>query len=353
MENQFSPAEIDQIVCVARITAPGFTRDQYEALVTSQSQLANTGFYEAAWAVADIIREKGIDYSDAVDAIEKLLNQKTQLEGTISKLVKTISELKTEFHAASQSVQKIHKELRQTEESLKNVQTQRQQEEQALCAFRDNAVKEKECLTKNIEEYQKAADLTAVEIEEAGELKKEFNNGGYNLDLALNLCQEFGKSLEPRKQLAEELHRYGSLKNSLEIFIQESEASKNKLQTEINDLKVKGEQLTVSVSNLQAEYARQEVRLSQLNSEIMGKNGVISFYQRYRNLRELIDYLGGFNEVTFHHCTWCGSLFWILKRGNTPFSSYRCPWCSFLMVEPDETAYKAIQQPVGALRLLP
>jgi len=234
-----------------------------------------------------------------------------------------------------------------------NVRTQRQQEEQALNVFQNDLSKGKERLSKELEDCRKAAAGTVVEIAEAGKLKKEFQKRGYDLDLALNLCQEFSKTPEPRKQLAEELKKYGSLKNSLAVFNQESETRKNILGAEINDLEVKKEQLTVSVANLQTGYSQEVIQVAKLTAEITGKNNVMTFYRRYRNLRELIEYLGGFNEVTFHHCNWCGSLFWIIKRGGTPYSSFKCPWCSFTVVEPDGNAYLAAKQPISSLKLLP
>ena len=86
MAKQFLPDEIDQIVSVAKILAPDITREQYESLIKSQKQLEDEGFCEASRAVAHLQQEKGINYREAVNAIEKLLHQKARLEGTLSKL---------------------------------------------------------------------------------------------------------------------------------------------------------------------------------------------------------------------------------------------------------------------------
>ncbi len=84
------------------------------------------------------------------------------------------------------------------------------------------------------------------------------------------------------------------------------------------------------------ERAQHEALLSQLKAEIAEKGELVGFYHRYVHLQSLIEYLGTSNHLTFHHCMWCGALFWVLRTGSVPSSIYKCPWCSLALVEADK-----------------
>jgi len=128
----------------------------------------------------------------------------------------------------------------------------------------------------------------------------------------------------------------------------EGEEKKKTLQAEVSNLEGSRRQAEYILSQLRAEQSREESLLSQLQSQIAEKCDMVSFYHQHRHLQPLIEYLDNQGGITFHHCTICGALFWIVRPGASNMTAYKCPWCGNVFNEPDKTAYTITGQQPGA-----
>ena len=352
MEEQYTIEQIDLIVKEARITAPGFTLEQYQALVQSQEEFSKTGFCEASWAVTQLHQEKDILYEEVVAAIEELLQQKAQLESAVGKLEVERTQLQEANHQAQATLQQTRTEIRQIQKNLRIFKTQQQKAEEGLRTFHKDAKKEKERLHQELEGCQEQAKLTHAEIESARELKVEFQKHDFGLELALNLCTEFGKHENPREKLGENLRKVGSLHKYLVSLSEWEESQKKTFQSQIQSLEGNCHKLDSILSQQDAKCRDRESKLSQLNQQIHEKTDILSFYQFYQPLRAIIDYLGR-HSTGFYYCNWCGARYWMLNSGHTQRNQDVCLWCNMAKIEWDVKAYQALNQPPGVYKLLP
>lgn len=354
MNPEFSPEEINQIVRAARVWAPGFTQEQLQELVNSQHQLADSGFCKAAWGMLRLEQEKGIPCTEALDGYEQLLRDKAELETELASLREELIAQQDANREAREQCGQIKGAIEQAKEQLQAVQAERQREEKELVAFRMKAEREKQRVDRELEEYQRIANVAREEITGAGKLKDQLASRGFTIEFALDLCQEFVGHENAREELAKALKEHQTLTNYIVALNEWAEGRKKALQADIKELEGNRHQLEGVLSQLRAERGREETILSQLSAEIAENGEIVGFYHRYLLLQPLIEYLGSWVNVTFHHCNWCGALFWILCPGKFKISARKCPWCGLILVEPDRNAYAAIGQPPGtSLKLLP
>ncbi len=228
-------------------------------------------------------------------------------------------------------------------EQLRKVKHDMEREEKQLITYRKKAVIEKQCIDEEVVEYRRKADINEKEIAAAGQIKQEVAKYGFSLEVTLGLAQEFAGYGDAHEKLAEALKKHGKLTSYLAAIE--------------NEMKTFGEnrcQLEQILSRQAEERDQHKAVLSQLKAEIAEKGELVGFYHRFVHLRQLMEYVGTSNQLTFHHCLWCGSLFWILRPGNVLSSIYKCAWCGLTLVEADRNAYANVSQPPGTpIRLLP
>lgn len=343
MDFEFTAEELKDVIRAARVFSPGFSEEQLQGLVELEGRLADSGFLETLQGLLRLEKEKGRPCNQALDAYEELIQRNEELEGGVA-------DRKAELQALEACLKETEETYRQQLEAteharaeLAQVRDERGKEEKRLSAFKRKAMREKQRIDKEVAEHRRKAGVTDEEIVTAMEVKAEVARHGFTLELALGLVQEFAGYEDARQKLAEALEKHGRLTDHLAA-----------LEVESEKLERRRHHMEDTLSRLQAEQERQEGVLSQLKDEIAEKAGLVDFYHRYVHLRTLIDYLGQWSQVTFHHCTWCGALFWVLRPGNIPRSASRCPWCGLALVDADRNAYATVAQPVGAqLKLLP
>ncbi len=353
MEHEFSPEEIGQLVKAAQIVAPGLTPDEYQALVDSQEKLGASGFCDAVWAVIQLQQQKGFNCAEVLDAVEDLLRDKTKLEADITGLEKKQAQLADKNRQAEETHRQLKDAVTQTKKELAALKSEHQKEAEALNDFKEKARLEMERIDKDLEECRKEAGVTKEQVGVAGNLKAELDKGGFSLELALGLSQEFAGYADARDKLAEGLKKYRTFTAYLAAINQEGDARKKTLQAEINGMEGSRHQAEYVLSQLRGEQTRVDSLLSQLQSQIAEKSEMIGFYHRHWHLQPLIEYLDSQGGITFHHCIICGALFWIIRPGRTNLSMYKCPWCGNVLTEFDKTAYSITgQQPGMLVRLI-
>ena len=349
MEYEFSPDEISQLVKAAQIVAHGLTQEQYHSLIDSQEELGKSGFCETVWAVVRLQRQKGISCAEVLDAVEQLLREKVKLDADIANLEEKQTQFEDRNRQAEEAYRQLNERVAQARGELEAVESEHQKEKEALDDFKEKARLEKERIDKDLEECREKASVTKEEMAVAGNLKAELQKHGFSLELVLTLAQECAGYEDARDRLAEGLKRYRTFTAYLAAINQQGEARKKTLQNEINTLEGNRRQSDYILSRLRDEHSREESFLSQLKSEIAEKGDMVGFYYHYRHLQPLVEYLDSQGGVTFHHCTWCGALFWIIRAGKTNRGAFKCPWCGLVPVESDKTAYTITGQEPGAL----
>jgi predicted RNA-binding Zn-ribbon protein involved in translation (DUF1610 family) len=349
MEREFSPDEISQLVKAAQIMAPGLTQDEYQSLVDSQEKLGESGFCEAVWAVVRLQQQKGINCAEVLHAVEELLQDKARLEADIANLEKKQAQLEERNRQAEETHRQLNEAIKQAKAELVAIKSECQKEAKKLDDFNEEARLEMERIDKDLEKCQKKAGVTEEQVVIARNLKAELQKHGFSLELMLGLSQECAGYEDAREKLAEGLKKYKTFTSYLAAINQEGEDRKKALQAEISSLEGNRRQAEYILSQLRTEQGREENMLSQLQSEIAEKGDVVGFYRRHRHLQPLIEYLDNQGGITFHHCTICGALFWVVRPGATNMSGYRCPWCGNVLIEPDKKAYTITGQQPGAL----
>lgn len=343
MDREFSQEEITQIARAARVLAPGFSEEQLEALAGSQRQLADSGFIETSWGLVRLQKQRGAPLTQALDTYEQLLRDCAELEEKLARFQAKLQTLEDKTRQAEESYRQIEEATRQARKDQQKMKREREQEEKRLIAFIKKAEREKERISREIEESRRKADVTEEEIVAAGQLKAEVARCGFSIEFTLDLCQEFAGYENAREELARALGEHGALTRSNAALAEEQERGESEL------LRLQGEQDRVARNRTELEAI-----LSQLKAEISGNKEILEFYHRYLGLRPLMEYLGGWNSMTFHHCVWCGALF-LIAPGKTRFRGvFRCPWCGLGLTEYDRQAYATTGLPVGTpLKLLP
>ncbi len=337
MKPEFSPEEINQVFRAARVWAPGLSEDQLRSLVNSQHRLADSGFCETAWGVVRLEQEKGIHCAEVLDACEQLLTDRAQLEAEVAKLQEKLVAQQDKNQRAEEEYRQLKEATAQVKEELSKAQAERGRQEKKLSALRKKAEKEETRIDKEVADYRQRANVTEQDIVTAGRLKAEVESHGFTLNLALALSQEFAKCESPKDELAQALEQHGTLTKSNGALTERQQRVKSDLARE-----------EAKLEEIGASRQEEEVTLFQIRTEIANNRKILDFYHRYLHLQPLIEYLGGWPNVTFHHCSWCGAFFWILRPGNVRVTVYRCPWCGLALVDYDRRAYEAVGQPPGA-----
>jgi DNA repair exonuclease SbcCD ATPase subunit len=344
MSDEFTVDEIREAVTLARIYSQGYAEEQFRASVELVERLGESGYLEAVSGIAKLEKEKGVHFAEALDACERLVNDKAVLEQKLGDLEVKLEVTKRELTEAQGTLSKL-------KEAAEQAEAERQKEEAELAVVTKKAKREKGRIDKELEEYQQRANLTEQEVDMASRIKAEVDIHGLTLDLVLDLAQEFAGYEDSRGELAKGLEEYGSVGESiraLEADLSELQKSQNEKQTRVDSLEERRHQLESTISQLQADATYEEE--------------LRRFYRRYHGVSSLIDYLAAWNQVYFVRCN--NPLFALTgavsrSAGNAHFwmdkSPNRCPHCgsgSNLLVY-DEGPYQALGIPAGTpVRLL-
>lgn len=343
MLNEFTVEELKEVIRAARVFNPGFSEEQFQSLVELEKHVGDPVYLETVNGLRKLEGEKGISLSQALETHDRLLQENEELVKKNVAYRAKLEALEERLRTAEEKHQEVVDTIKDAMTQMKELRRDKEREESELAAFKKKAIEEKERIDEELAEYRQKADVTEADITAAEQIKAELTKHGFTLELALGVAGEFAGYTNARERLAEALKKYGKLTSYL--------AS---IETDIKTLGENRRHMEDDLSHLEKERGQHEIFLSQLKTEIAEKSDLVGFYHRYIHLRSLIEYLGSSNHLTFHHCVWCGALFWLLRPGNIPRNICKCPWCSLAFVEADRNAYAAVAQTPGApLKLLP
>jgi rubrerythrin len=280
--------------------------------------------------------------SQALETHGRLLHKNEELKRKLAAQNAELEAQRKHQETIQQRCQELTKTVQDAVAQVEKLRQQKENEEKALTALRRKVAREKTRITEELAEYRRKVDVTEAEIVAAGKVKAEVARHGFSLELALGIASEFAAYTDARERLAEALEKCGKLTSYLTT-----------LETNVKSLEDNQRDIESILSRLERERAQYEMLLSQLKAEISEKTDLVGFYHRYAHLQPLIEYLASSDYLTFHHCLWCGALFWVIRPGGMAASRYKCPWCGFALVEADRNAYAAVSQPLGTpLKLL-
>jgi len=343
MANEFTAEELKEVIRAARVFNPGFSEEQFQNLIELERHAGDPSYLEAVKGLQRLEKETGIPLSQALETHNRLLRESEGLGQKVAAHNAKLEALKGHLRAIEEKHQEVIKAIQDATAQLDELRREQAREEKGLAAFTKKAAREKQRIDEELAEYRHKADVTEAEIATAGQIKAEVTKHGLSLELALGMATEFAGYTNARERLAEALKKHGKLTSYLTA-----------LETEIKTLEDNQCHIEGILSRQGKEVEQHEALLSQLKAEIAEKSELVGFYHRYVQLRPLIEYLGSSDYLTFHHCLWCGALFWLLRRGNVATDIYKCPWCGLALVEADRNAYTAVSQPPGTpLKLLP
>lgn len=342
MMDEFTPEELKEVIRAARVFNPGFGEEQFQSLSELEAHVADSGYLETVSGLRKLEEEKGISLSQALETYDQLLRGNEKLKRKLAAQNAQLEALEERQRAIEERHREVVSAVRDTAAQLEKLRHEKENEEKGLAAFQKKAARERKRIDEELAEYREKADVTEAEVAIAGQIKQEVTRHGFALDLALGLAAEFAGYANARERLAEALKKHDKLTSHLA-----------ELETDINNLSENQRQMEGALSRLSKEQDEHQTVLSQLKAEIAEKGELVGFYHRYIHLRPLIEYLGNSDHLTFHHCLWCGALFWVLRPGNVATSIYKCPWCGLTFIEADKNAYAAVAQLPGTpLKLL-
>jgi hypothetical protein len=343
MMQEFNTEELKEVTRSARAYNPAFNEQKMQNLIELQKRLSDSGYLETIGGVAKLEKEQGVSLNQVIERVLQLLRDNTKLDQKVAVQRSNSETLAVQIKEKERKLQEIVKATELTTEQLRQVKQECDNEERRIITYRKKADMEKRGIDNEVSEYRRKADVTEKDIATASQIKQEVEKRGFSLELTLNIAQEFTGYEDAQERLGKALKTEGTLTNYVTTL-----GDKTKTLEESHS------QMEEELSVQAKEHKQHNEILSKLKIEIAEKKELVGFYHRYIHLRPLIDYLGNWNQLTFHHCLWCGAHFWILRPGNITISLIKCPWCSLTMVEADRNAYAVVSQPPGTpLKLLP
>jgi archaellum component FlaC len=344
MEPEFTPEQINQIVRAARVLAPGFTEEQLQWLIDCQPRLADSVFCEAAHIVARFERERGVSCANVLDACERLLQEKTELESEVAHLEEKLQAQQNANHEAEEKYRRVIEAAEQSRKELAEVR-----------AEREKAEAENKRIDQEVEEYRQKANVTEQEMNAAAQLKAQVEKCGFSLEQTLELSREFAGHEDAREKLAAGLKKYRDLTGYLKALEKWADDRKRVLESEVATLESQRRWQQSQIKSLEEGRHHLETVIANLQADVVGEEEMRKFYQRYYGVSGLMEYLASWDQVIFLRCdnpvsavasffdrSAAGPRFWTDK----PLA--RCPHCGLATLIPDKRPYQALNWPVGA-----
>jgi len=344
MEPEFTLEEINQIVRAARVLAPGFTEEQFQWLINCQPRVADSRFCEAAHVVARFERERGVSCADALDACERLLQEKTELQAEVARLEE---KLQAQQNTNQEAEEKYRQVIEATEQARKELAE--------LRAEGEKAENEKRLTDREVEEYRQKANLTKQEMDAAVQVKAQVDKCGFSLEQMLGLSQEFAGHQDAREKLAAGLKKYRDLSGYLEALEKWGKDRKGALESEVATLESQRKWQQSQIRSLEEGRHHLETVIANLQADVVAEEEMRRFYRRYYGVSGLLEYLASWEQVIFLRCdnpvsavasffnrSVAGPRFWTDK----PLA--RCPHCGLATLIPDKNPYQTLSWPVGA-----
>ncbi len=295
MEQQFTAEEIKDAAKTARIYCPGFSEGKFESLMELEKRIADSAYLEVVQALIRLEEEKGILFTEALDACEKLLEQKAKLEREVPDLEKRSGSLVAQIKQASAEYEQVKKDVAKARQELEQIRNKCETAEKNLETFNRKAEKERQRLEKEVEDCYRQANVTKEEIITAGKVKADVESHGFTLELVLDISKEFADYRNAREKLAEGLKEHGSLNKYLNDLYNWGNKERARTMAEIAGLESQKK-------GLADENLRLGNVLSQFQADIAGEETLRQFYQRYAGYSGLLERLETWEQIYFVRC---------------------------------------------------
>ena len=339
MDNEFTAEEIRDAARMARVHCPGFSEDDFESLMELERRITDSGYLEAVLGLICLEEEKGISCTEALDACEKLIKQKTKLEQEVSALKQRSNELVTQINNAQADYEQKKEAVVRVMQELRQVRNDYSAAEKGLEAFNRKTKKEKQRISAEVEDAYRKASITRDGVVTVGNIKEEIERHGFTLDLALGLAKEFAGYKNAREQLAEGLKEHGSLNKYLYELHDGATKERERLISEIRGLESQKKAITVESGNLRN-------KLAQLQDDTAYEEDLRRFHRRYFPYHGLLDELSTWPQVFFMRCMHPASTVagvFDKTKGNHHFWTDQppvtCPVCAYPVLEYDIKIY--------------
>ncbi|MBI2830850.1 MAG: hypothetical protein HYX79_01155, partial [Chloroflexi bacterium] len=290
MEQQFNAEEIKDAAKTARVYCHGFTEDMFESLMELERRIADSGYLKVIQGLLRLEEEKGISCTEALNACEKLIKRKTELERLVPNLEKREGSLVAQIKQANAEYEQVKKDITKARQELEQIRSEYAAAEKRLEAFSKRAEKEKQRIGKEVEDCYQQANVTKEEIVTAGKVKADVESHGFTLELALDLSKEFAGHKNAREKLANGLKEHSSLNKYLDNLYDGATKERARVMAEIAGLESQKK-------GLNNENIRLGNVLSQLHAEIDGEQSLRQFYQRYAGYSWLLEKLATWDQV--------------------------------------------------------
>jgi len=348
MKNEISTEELGQIIRAARVLATDFDEEQIQSLSYAGQELADSGFLDAVWGMTRLQQEQGISCSEALDDNKALLKQKEKLERELAGLKEKVLQEQNKYSEATQIYQQLAGKINTAKNELQTIQSDTKAAVANLSSFQEKAERKKQRIEKELQRYQKNANVTTEEILAAGQLKAEVEKSGFNLETMLGLAEEFAPYHDARERLVGVLKTSQSLTQYLVDLKHDSEEKKKAIDSEIGQLLNRKGAEESEIKSLERARRQLEINVSRLHSDVDEEQGLRRFYMRYNPLSDLLEYLVTWRQVYFLRCDnpMCvpfGGIthFWTDRKVT------RCPHCGLKMIEPDPEPLRLLNMPEG------
>ena len=345
MEQQFTVEEIKDAAKTARVYCPGFSEDMFESLMELERRMVDSGYLEVIQGLLRLEEEKGISCTEALDACEKLIKRKTELERLVPNLEKREGSLLAQIKQANMEYEQVKKDVTKAEQTLAKIRSECVSAEKNLEAFKKRVENEKQRIERKVEDCYQQANVTKEEIMTAGKVKAEVENHGFTLELVMDLSKELAGHKNARKELAEGLKEHGSLNKYLDNLHDGASKERTRVMAEIAGLESQKKGLT-------NENTRLGNALSQLHADIDSEQALRQFYQRYAGYSWLLEKLAEWDQVYFMRCSdpaHVGAGMLVKKLGGPHFwadkLSVSCPHCGYPHPYFDTEIYQYLNWP--------
>ena len=131
MENEITTEELGQIIRAARVLSTDFSEEQIQSLSYAWQKLADSGFLEAVWGMVRLQEEQGISCSEALDANQELLKQKTGWRSELAILKEKVTQEQNKHIEAKKIHQQLVSKINAANNELQAIQSDIQTEHRA------------------------------------------------------------------------------------------------------------------------------------------------------------------------------------------------------------------------------
>jgi len=335
MEQQFTTEEIKDAAKTARVYCHGFSEDMFESLMEMERHVAEPGYLEVVQTLIRLEEEKGIPFTEALDACEKLLKQKAKLEREVPDLEKREESLVAQIKQSSVEYEQVKKDITKARQELEQIRNDYVSAEKRLEAFNKKAEKEKQRIGKEVEDCYQQANVTKEEVLTAGKVKADVESHGFTLEIVLDLSREFAGHKNARQKLAEGLKEHGSLNKYLNDLDEWGNKERARIMAEIAGLE-----------SQKKGFANENI------CDVAGEEELRHFHRRYAGFSGLLDKLETWEKVYFMRCgnpiNMTAGVF-DKKQGNPHFwmdkPPVSCPHCGYPRVYFDTEIYQYLNWP--------